>query len=261
MILIGEKLNSSIPKTMEAMEAGDEEQLVALIDSQEENGAAFLDINTALCTRGELPAMREICALALEHSSCGLMLDSVNPDVILSVLPLLKGRRVMMNSVTLTSRFEELIPAAVETGAGVVALPIGESMPSSLAERMENIGALVENAAKRGLPASQLLIDVLVEALSIDVGNAMLALETIRETKRLYPEVGTVCGLSNISFGLPGRAKLNAAFLAMAMAAGLDAAIIDVNAPSMQDMLATATALCGQDEYCMEYIGFRRNQS
>lgn len=124
----------------------------------------------------------------------------------------------------------------------------------------EKCGLLIEKLTAAGIAADNIYVDVLAEALATEEKAAATTLKTIRLIKEKYPEIQTICGLSNISFGLPKRANLNAAFLAMALVSGLDAAILDCSSPRIQDMLYTAEALLGRDEYCMEYIGYCRGK-
>ena len=259
MHLIGEKLNSSIPKTLEAMQSWDEKTLIGLIRSQADGGADFLDINTAL-TGDELPLMRRLVELVCTHSSCGIMLDSPSPEVLCAVLEQIDGREVMINSITLDDRFTSLCRLAAEKGASIVCLPMeGRAIPAP-AERLAAGGKLIKKLTSLGVPEERIYIDVLIEALATDQQAARAALETIRLIKDAYPSVQTICGLSNISFGLPGRIGLNSAFLAMAMHAGLDSAILDPTSKTMRHALAASNALLGQDEFCMDYITVLREE-
>jgi 5-methyltetrahydrofolate--homocysteine methyltransferase len=110
MIIIGEKLNSSIPKTLTAFTSNDEVTVVELIKAQEQFGAQYLDINTSICKGEEKEKMEWVIRLMLEHSTCGIMLDSPSPELIKEVIGQVKGRPVIINSITLSERFEELVP-------------------------------------------------------------------------------------------------------------------------------------------------------
>lgn len=259
MLIIGEKLNSSIPKTLEAFQNRDTDAVVELIKKQEGCGADYLDINTALTGAQENDTMRWAVDLVLTHSRCNIMIDSPNVEAIQEALPYVQGRKVFINSISTDDRYEPLLPVIKETGASVVCLPIaGREIPAKAEERLKNADLLIEKLTAAGIAANNIYIDVLAEALATQENAALTTLHTIRLIKEKYPEIQTICGLSNISFGLPKRAQLNAAFLAMALACGLDAAILDCSSPRIQDMLYAAEALLGRDEYCMEYIGHCR---
>lgn len=260
MIIIGEKLNSSVPKTMEALTSGNTAYFIESIKAQQLGGAQYIDINTALCGEAELEKMIELIGLVREHSTCGICIDSPNPQVVLDAMPHVGDRPVIVNSITLKDRIEELLPLLVKTGCGVICLPIGDETPKDQFERAENAAALIQRLTGAGVAMDHIYIDVLVEAMAFDGSAPRKAIEAIRLIKEQFAEVHTVCGLSNISYGLPGRTQINAAFLAAAVYAGLDSAIMDCTSQPMRAALHAANALSGQDEYCMEYIGFCRGE-
>lgn len=142
MLKIGEKLNSSIPRTLAAMKERDDETLLQLIRDQEAGGAAYLDINTALVGETEAEELRRIVSMALRESGCGIMLDSPNAQVLARTLPAAEGRPVMVNSVTLDARYDALLPLIGETGAGVVCLPMADGADSA--------GSPAEGGQRRG---------------------------------------------------------------------------------------------------------------
>ena len=180
-------------------------------------------------------------------------------EAIKEALPYIQGRKVFINSISTDKAYEALLPMIKETGASVVCLPIaGREIPAQPEGRLKNADLLIEKLTAAGIATDNIYVDVLVEALATEEKAAATTLKTIRLMKEKYPEIQTICGLSNISFGLPNRANLNAAFLAMALVSGLDAAILDCSSPRIQDMLYMAEALLGRDEYCMEYIGYCR---
>lgn len=254
MILIGEKLNSSIPKTMEAFSAHDEAAVIGLIQAQADAGAEYLDVNTAICGGEELAAMLWAVALIREHSSCGIMIDTADPAVMAQAVQAAAGTPLILNSATLTDRFDEVTALAHSSGASVVGLPIDGEMPHTLEEKCEKLAALVEKLRKAGLPDERIYADVLIETLATDGASAKNAVGAVQFMAQNYPDVRTTCGLSNISFGLPRRSLINSAFLSAAMMAGLSSAILDPASPAMQDALAAAKVVAGQDDYCMDYI-------
>ena len=152
MIIIGEKLNSSIPKTLEAIKEEDKEYLLSLITSQENNGADYLDINTAICEE-ELDKMLWLIDLVMEHSQCGIMIDSPSVSVVKEAVKRAAGRKVIINSVTLIERIDELLPLIKETGASVVGLPMDEDgIPDTVEKRVANALRLIEKISAFGIP-------------------------------------------------------------------------------------------------------------
>ncbi|HOV41802.1 MAG TPA: dihydropteroate synthase [Oscillospiraceae bacterium] len=253
MIILGEKLNSSIPSTLEAINSKNDEYIISLCKKQEECGAHYLDINTALAD-DELEAMLYVLKLAQDNTECGIMLDSPNVEVVKEAIKHIKGRSIIINSITLDER-HELIDTAKEYDAGLVALPLTEDgIPETPEERLENAKKLVEIVSAKGIEIDKLYIDIIVEALAVNGEAGKRAIETARLIRNEFPEVHLTCGLSNISFGLPKRVNINTAFIPALMCAGVDSAIIDITSERTQDMIAASKALCGIDEYCMEYI-------
>lgn len=263
MLIISEKLNSSIPSVLEAFQTKNDAFLMGLIEAQQQAGAAYIDVNTALMQEKELETMLYAIDLVKKHSKMDIMIDSPNVEVILEALKAAEGRKVIINSVTLTDRIDDLIPALQENPAlCVVGLPIGENgIPKTAEERVKNAGELIGKLKENGILEDRIYLDVLVEALAVGDENGKVVLETIRLMKETYPAVKTTGGFSNISFGLPKRMILNTAFLAMAMCQGLDSAIMDPAPDGMKKSYRAINALLGKDEYCMDYIDEIRGDS
>ena len=261
MIIIGEKLNSSIKSTLQALKDGDEAYIVSLIESQAEHGAQYLDVNTAICEEQELEKMLWVIGLIKKHSDCGIMIDSPSPEVVKAALPAADGRPVMINSVTLTQRMQELKDVIRETGAGIVALPIDDAgIPETVESRLKNSELLVEKLTGYGIAEDKIFIDVLAQAVAVGSENAQITLKTLRQFKEKHPNIQTICGLSNISFGLPERIHINCAFLSAAIMDGLDSAILNIDSLGIRDCLNAALAVAGKDEYCIEYLGYIRSK-
>lgn len=248
MLIIGEKLNSSIPSVKKLMDANDIQGLIALIEKQYSAGAEYLDVNTALC-EDEAGMMKKIVSLILEHTPCGIMLDSPDPSTILELLPLCGNRPVIVNSVTPTDRFDALVPVLAKEypTVGVVALPVN-------IEDFDSLDCFIAKLTTAGLSSERIYMDLLIESVATNDIAGKRALDTLCYLKQNYPAVKTTCGLSNIAFGLPSRHIVNTAFFAMATALGLDSAIMDPTSPSMKKTVSAVRLLAGEDEYCMDYI-------
>jgi 5-methyltetrahydrofolate--homocysteine methyltransferase len=258
MILIGEKLNSSIPRTLGALKNRDTDYLVKLIKKQTSAGAFYLDVNTALA-ENEAETMLWLISLITEHSDCGIMLDTPNADVIAAVMPKIRDKKLIINSVTMDEKYDGLIKIAAEYKAGLVCLPMnGRHIPATAEERLVVALALVEKLRRAGVKNENIYMDALAGAIAADNSNAPVTLNTIRLIKEKEPQINIICGLSNISFGLPGRVRLNAAFLMMAMQNGLNSVIADVLSKEIQEAIIMARVLLGLDEYCMAYIEWYR---
>lgn len=255
MIIAGEKFNSSIPKTFEMLQKNDQSEIIALAKKQEAAGAQYLDLNAAMFQEDELKVLVALIDLVQEHVSCGIMIDSPSLDVVKEAIKRVSARPIIINSVTLAERLFELMPTAREFDASVVALPIGlDGMPEDGKKRIENGKELIRILSENGIPNNRIFLDVLVETLAVNQKSVLNVTEMITGIKALYPETHMICGLSNISFGLPKRANINAAFLTAAVYAGLDSAIMDITNDAIRVALYAALAVAGRDEYCMEYM-------
>lgn len=256
MIIIGEKINSSIPSVLNIMNSGNEESIRKLVMSQCDNHADYLDINTSL-SRDEEKTMNRIIDIIQECSDVGIMLDSPNENTVINCIKNIKDRDIIINSVTLNER-QKLIDIAKEYGTGIVALPIGQKMPRTIEERINNSAEIIEKILNKGISPENIYLDILVEALATDNRSAYNAIETLKAVKRKYGSVKTTCGLSNISFGLPNRSLINNAFLTYAITNGLDSAIMDNTSKTIMDTVFAAAAVSGNDDYCLDYINYTR---
>ncbi len=259
MIIIGEKLNSSIPSAFSAMQDSDE-AIISLIKLQSEAGAEYLDINTAMFEHREAEMMKRIAELTLARSNCGLMLDSPNPTVLSEVIENFAGAKIILNSVTADERIDELAPVAAKHGCGIVVLPMDTNgIPETAEGRLQCAKTAISKLTAAGVQEDNIYVDAICETLATCDTNAKTALEVISKIKS-ETSAKTTCGLSNVSFGLPKRAVLNGAFLSVALYCGLDSAIIDPTSKEIRKSLFSGKAICGRDEYCMEYINFAREE-
>ena len=127
-------------------------------------------------------------------------------------------------------------------------------MPEGVADRIRAAEQIRDAAARLGIGADRLYFDPVIVPASTKPTEGVAAIETVRQIMKGFGGAHTTCGLSNISFGLPSRNTLNRAFLAMLMAAGLDAVILDPTEPHMMSTVLAGCAILGKDEWCMEYI-------
>ncbi len=257
MIIIGEKLNSSIPKTMRAYEAWDEEYLLSLIKNMSEHNADYIDINTALC-EDETSSMKKMIDLVCANSDSGIVIDSPDVEVLKECASYVEaGRKIMLNSVNSEEDMISLLPILKEKDASCICM----LSHSTLEERIDFASKLVEIADKEGILREKLFFDIAVQSAATDSESALLSLKTISEVKGRFDGVKTTCGLSNASFGLPKRININSAYLTCAVYNGLDSAIMDNTNTAYEMTIKAAEVIAGRDEYCMEYITYiRENQ-
>ncbi len=237
---IGERTNANGSKAFrEAMLGGDWDACVEIARAQTREGAHLLDLNVDYVGRAGAADMRAMAARLATASTLPLMLDSTEPDVVEAGLEQLGGRAVV-NSVNYEdgdgpgSRMRRVMPIVREHGAGVVALTIDEQGQARTADwKVAVASRLVEDLTGNwGMQASDILIDCLTFPITTGQEetrrDALETIEAIREVKRRYPDVQTTLGVSNVSFGVNPAARivLNSVFLAEAVKAGLDSAIV-----------------------------------
>lgn len=261
MIIVGEKLNSSIPKMYDLMKEKNTAAIKQIAIDQQNAGANFLDINTAIFSENEYDMFKYILDIVLESTECGIMLDSPSPSVIEKAIKLVSDREIIINSITLQDRINELLPIVKSYNTGVVCLPIDEEgIPKTTQKRVENSLKLIKILQEAGIEKKNIYIDVLAETLATDNESAVTTINAISELKKAEPEVHIICGVSNVSFGLPKRTNINAAFLTTAIFAGLDSGILDITNEQIQSTIYLAEMVAGKDEYCMEYLGYIRSK-
>ena len=167
----------------------------------------------------------------------------------------------MLNSTTAEKeRLGKVLPLAKEYNTPLVALTMDESgIPKTVKDRIRAGEKIMEACERYRLPMANVYFDLLVMPISTDVKQGLITLAALTEVKKEFPGCRTVLGISNVSYGLPGRARLNAGFLHMAAYAGLDAAIVDILDKEMAAAVKTAELLAGKDEHCLSYLrAFRK---
>jgi 5-methyltetrahydrofolate--homocysteine methyltransferase len=256
VIVIAERINATRKRIRRALEERDEGHIRREVEKQARYSATYIDLNAGSDPARETENLCWLVKVALNATELPLAIDTANPEALAAALKLVEGRDVMINSVTGEKEsMEQVLPLAAESGASLVALTHDEAgLPTSVGQRIEVTGRIVEAAGAHDIPVSRLFIDPCIQPLSTSPDQAAVCIEAVRRIMDEFPGIHTTCGESNISFGLPYRSIVNRAYLTMLLAAGLDSAVID---PTDRDMIATilaTEALVGKDDYCMNYI-------
>lgn len=264
MIVIGEKINATSASVKAIVDRRDEQGLIELARKQVERGAHYVDVNVATGTgarEDEIASMTWAVGVISRQMNTPLAVDSADPAVLEAGLKALHGREVMVNSAKAEPDIlEAVVGLAAEFKSKLVGLAMDESgIPATVEGRVAACERIAAACDKAGVPLRDVLFDPLVLPLSADINQGMVTLSTIAAIKERFPEAGTVAGVSNISYGLPGRPRLNAAFLQMAASAGLDAAIGDPLDDELMAAVRTADVLTGKDRHCRRYTrAFRK---
>jgi 5-methyltetrahydrofolate--homocysteine methyltransferase len=254
--VIGERINPTGKKALQAeLRAGSFELVSRYAEEQIAAGSALLDVNFGLSGIDELAMMREGISMLAQECAVPLCVDTTNAEVAEAALRAYPGRALFNSISAEKDRLERVLPVAAKYGAMLVLLPVtDEGIPATLAERIAVIERIFAEAQKYGYRKEDICVDGLVMTVSASPEAAELSLGLIEWCAREWG-VNCVCGLSNVSFGLPRRDLINRAFLGMAIGRGLNMAIAN---PMLEDLMETVAAgdvLCGRDPRLQAYLG------
>jgi 5-methyltetrahydrofolate--homocysteine methyltransferase len=255
MFIVGERINASRKMIKPAIENRDADFIVKEASDQAKAGADLVDVNAGVFVNKEVEYLPWLVETIQAKVDVRLCIDSPDPKAIEAALAVHKGQ-AMINSISLEKeRFESLLPLIGKYNAKVVALCMTDTgMPKTADERFDIASELVEKLTKADVPLGDIYVDPLVMAVSTDSSFGIEFLQAVRLIMQGHPGVHTICGLSNISFGLPLRSQINQAFAIMGMTMGLDGLIIDPLDKRMMAGILTAETLLGRDQYCAEYL-------
>ncbi|MBS4024481.1 MAG: methyltetrahydrofolate cobalamin methyltransferase [Clostridia bacterium] len=262
MIIIGEKINGTIPTVKKAIENRDEEFIRDLAIKQDNAGADYLDVCASTAPEVEVDTLKWLIKTVQDVSNKPLCIDSPNVRTIEQVLKYAK-RPGIINSVSEEGNKCEIIyPLIQGTEWQVIGLTCdNRGIPTDVQTRIEITKILVEKAHRFNINPERIHIDPLVIAISTDNSSVIKFVEATKQIKQLYPTIKVTSGLSNISFGMPLRKIINQNFLTMATLAGMDSAILD---PCNRDIMTTIfanEALLGRDRFCRNFSNaYRQNK-
>jgi 5-methyltetrahydrofolate--homocysteine methyltransferase len=256
LIIVGEKINTSLKGVTDAVKYRDTDFIRQRAIEQANNGAHYIDVNCGTLIDQEEEALAwlvETVQQAVDKPCC---IDSPNPLALSAAIKLHKGKP-MINSITAEKeRYGKIIPLVKEYKAAIVALVMDDEygMPADAPTRIKVGIRLIEMLISDGVPIEDIYIDPLIQPISTSGEMGVVAVEAIQGIKEAYPNIHFMCGLSNVSFGLPKRGQLNRTFLVMCMLAGLDGAILDPGNKEMMAIIYTAEALLNKDKYTKNYL-------
>jgi 5-methyltetrahydrofolate--homocysteine methyltransferase len=255
MIIIGELINASRKAIKAAIEAQDAAAIAQVARDQAEAGADYIDVNAGIFVGQEPAYLKWLVETVQQATDRPCAIDSPDPSAIEAALAVHKGTP-LINSISLEKdRYEKLMPILAGSELKVIALCMSDAgMPRTVEDRLKIADDLVGGLVKNNVKLENIFVDPLVQPVSVDNTFGTAFLESIARIVTAFPGIHTACGLSNISYGLPARKFMNQTFMTMAIAKGLDGAIIN---PLDQRMMATiiaAEALAGRDNFCMNYL-------
>lgn len=257
MIVVGELINASRKAMGPAIEKKDAAEIQRVAKEQREAGADYIDVNAGIFVGEEAEYLTWLVQTVQAGVEAPCCIDSPDPKAIEAALKVHKGPAApMINSISLEKdRYEALLPLVAGTDLKVVALCMSdEGMPETADQRIQIAGRLIEGLTRKGVAIGNIFVDPLVQPLSTRSDFGVEFLKAVEGIMTGFPGVHTMCGLSNISYGLPERKLLNQTFAVMAVAKGLDGLIINPLDRRMMANLVAAEALAGRDNYSMKYL-------
>lgn len=254
-MVVGERINPTGKKKLqEELKEGKLELVLQMAEEQEENGADILDINMGMNGINEKEMMLNVITEVSNAVNLPLCIDSSHVDIIEAALRIYPGR-ALINSISLEKgKVEQLIPIAKKYGAMFVLLPLSDQgLPKNLDEKKQIIHTIMDAALKAGMDKEDIVVDGLVATVGANKTAALECFETISYCKDTLG-LATICGLSNISFGLPQRPYINTAFLTMAISKGLTMAIANPSQELLMNIAFASDLLLNKEGADLRYI-------
>lgn len=260
MLIVGELINTSRKAISEMVENRDADSIKRIAKAQVEAGADYVDVNCGTKVFNELEMMEWLVNTIQEAVRVPLCIDSPNPKAIEVGLELAKYGQPIINSITAEKeRFYQVLPLIVKYKAKIVALCMSdEGIPKSAEDRFKVAEKIIRDLTAVGVPEDDIYLDPLVKPISACETAGLEVLQSVRMITEKYPTVHKICGLSNISFGLPNRKILNRLFFVLTMDNGMDSYILNPLDKTMMGFIYAARALLGQDKLCMDYLTAHR---
>jgi 5-methyltetrahydrofolate corrinoid/iron sulfur protein methyltransferase len=255
MIVIGELINASRKAIKTAIEAQDVEAIQKVARDQTEAGASYIDVNAGIFVGREPEYLKWLVRTVQQVTDKPCAIDSPDPAAIEAALSVHQGTP-MINSISLEkARYEKLLPIVAGTDMKVIALCMSDQgMPQTMEDRMKIADALVSGLVKNNVKIENIFVDPLVQPVSVNNTFGVEFINAIEKIVTTFAGIHTACGLSNISYGLPARKFMNQTFMTMAIAKGLDGAIMNPLDNRMMASIIAAEALVGKDNFCMNYL-------
>jgi 5-methyltetrahydrofolate--homocysteine methyltransferase len=259
MIVVGELINASRKKIGEALINQNADYIKNIAIEQHQAGADFIDVNAGIFVEDEPEYIKWLVENVQQAVNAPCSIDSPSPAAIEAALSAHKGTP-MINSISLEKeRYNALMPIIAGTDFKIVALCMSDGgMPETVDDRLAIADKLINGLLQNNVDIDNIYVDPLVQPISTNKDFGMGFLDSVEQIVKRFKGVHTMCGLSNISFGLPNRLFLNQLFAVMAISKGLDGLIINPLDKRMMANMLAAEALSGRDEYCIKYLqGYR----
>jgi 5-methyltetrahydrofolate--homocysteine methyltransferase len=258
--LIGERINPTGRRIFqEQLRAGDFSAIERDVKAQVEGGADVLDVNMGVPLTDEPELLAKAIQMVQSLTDLPICIDSSVVEALEAGLSVYQGR-ALVNSITAEDdRMAAILPLVKKYDAAVIALPNDhDEIPMEWEKRLDLVGKIVRVATEEyGIAKADIVIDPLAMPIGADTGNSLVTMEAMRQIRDQYG-LNMTCGASNVSFGMPDRHTLGAAWLPMAMTAGLTSAIMDTRTPQIVEAVKAADVFLNHDDWGMAWIAAHR---
>lgn len=255
MEIVGELINASRKKIRNDIKEKNCEVIQQVAKDQHEHGASFIDVNAGIFVGKEADYLTWLVETVQDTIDAPCCIDSPDPKAVEAAMKVHKGTP-MINSISLEKdRYEAMLPLIRGTDVKIIALCMSdEGMPYTKKDRLKIADNLINGLVKNNVKLENIYVDPLVHPIGSGNHLGKEFLNSIRSLHEQYEGIHTICGLSNISYGIPKRKFANQLFMTMAITCGLNAAIINPLDKRMMANIVAAETLIGKDDYCMNYV-------
>lgn len=262
MVIVGELINSSRKAIAAAIEDQDTGKIQKVAQDELAAGAHYIDVNAGIFVGKEAEYLKWLVKVVQEAVDAPCCIDSPDPKCVEQALTVHKGT-AMINSISLEKdRYDALLPVIAGTDLKIVALCMSDDgMPETMEDRLKIADKLINNLVKNKIPLDNIFVDALVQPVATNDTFGIEFLDAVQAINHNFPRVHTICGLSNISYGLPNRKFMNQIFAVMGVAKGLDSLIINPLDKAMMASIITAETLAGLDNFCCSYLEAHRREA
>jgi 5-methyltetrahydrofolate--homocysteine methyltransferase len=248
--IIGERINPAGRRIFqEQVRAGDLSAIIKDVNAQVAGGADMLDVNMGVPLTDEADLMRQAIKMVQELTDLPICIDSSVLEALEAGLQTYQGRALVNSTTGEDDRLDHILPLVKKYDAAIICLPNDETeIPMTVADRLKITEKILRACDKHGISHDRIVIDPLAMPIGAEPQAGNLFFETVHEIKQRW-DLNMTCGASNVSFGMPNRHAINAAFLPAAMAVGLTSAVMDARTPEIVSAVRATDILLGNDQY------------
>lgn len=262
LIIVGELLNSSRIKVLEALKNRDEKFIINEAKKQKDAGADYLDVNVSMMMEKEVGAFEWVVPLIQSKIDIPLAIDTPDPVAMEAGLKVHKGRALINSLNGKKESLKQYIPLIEKYNAKAIVMCLDErGIMQSASNRFQIAVKIIKQLENANVVLDDIFIDPIVQAAGIDETGTKVFLDSLYKIKSYFPSIKTIAGISNISYGMPERQFLNQVFFVLALYMGLDAAILDPLDGGIIKTLVATEGLLGKDPLFKNYLSYIRRKT